>query len=133
MIIKKISFLIACLIFLGLSACSNNFGSSSEKNGGVTSDSLIVDSKKEFEYATTEYSGIIVLDGEQFYFQNTEQNIYAAIKESATITYLFTNEKASITNLKNGLQAFADIVIEVNPAFIGDYALGDVVALCINT
>lgn len=135
--IRIISFLIACFMVLGLSACSENADSSSKKDSNSTSTNLPANSgnsegEMEFEYSTTEYSGVIVFNDGQFYFQNTDENIYAAIKEKTDITYLFTNEKASISDLENGLQAFADIVIEVNPTFIGDYSLGDVVALRIN-
>lgn len=135
--IRIISFLIACFMVFGLSACSENADSSSKKDSNSTSTNLPANSgnsegEMEFEYSTTEYSGVIVFNDGQFYFQNTDENIYAAIKEKTDITYLFTNEKASINDLENGLQAFADIVIEVNPTFIGDYSLGDVVALRIN-
>ena len=135
--IRIISFLIACFMVLGLSACSENADSSSKKDSNSTSTNLPANSgnsegEMELEYSTTEYSGVIVFNDGQFYFQNTDENIYAAIKEKTDITYLFTNEKASISDLENGLQAFADIVIEVNPTFIGDYSLGDVVALRIN-
>lgn len=126
--IKKICIAIVILLLLGLCSCGNGNSTITDSvvDGGSSESNVIL------EYVSREYSGVIVLKDGRFYFQNINEGIFAEIKENTVISRLFTDEKASISDLKDGLLSFADIVVEINSSFTGDYSLGDVAALRIN-
>ena len=120
-------------LFVDQSNSLDNANSSSGQSGsaGDTTQNAEDQNSRDtaLAFVARNYTGKLVLDGDEYYFQNIEENIYSKIENTTDIYFWYSNERASISDLRNGMNVVAEIVVEVKISNF--YEVGEVIKLTI--